>query len=106
MFPLSHTERSSPYVAERAPCAFLIERGSWGMKKKIIALNAVLVIGVSSVIMIPTAYAESLSNLNQKKANIQDKRSDVKVDINDTEEKINKLKSQQLTVEDQLVENC
>lgn len=73
------------------------------MKKKIIALNAALVLGVSSVIMAPIANAESLSDLNQKKANIQDKRSDVNIDINDTEAKINKLHSQQLTVEEQLV---
>ena len=71
------------------------ERGIQKMKKKIIALNAALALGISSVITIPTAYAESISELNQKKENIQEKQSDVKVDISDTEEKINKLKKQQ-----------
>ena len=73
------------------------------MKKKLIALNAVLALGISSVITIPTAYAESLSDLNQKKESIQEKQSDVKVDISDTENKINKLKKQQSSVEDQLI---
>ena len=73
------------------------------MKKKLIALNAALALGISSVIMIPTAYAESLSELNQKKESIQEKQSDVKVDISDTENKINKLKKQQSSVEDQLI---
>lgn len=66
-------------------------------------MNAVLALGISSVITIPTAYAESLSDLNQKKDSIQVKQSDVKGDISDTEDKINTLKKQQLTVEDQLV---
>lgn len=73
------------------------------MKKKIIALNAVIALGVSSVITIPTAYAESLSDLNQKKDSIQEKQSNVKVDISNTEDKINKLKKQQQTVENQLI---
>lgn len=74
------------------------------MKKKIIALNAALALGLSSVITIPTAYAESISELNQKKENIQEKKSDVQVDISDTEAKINKLKKKQQTVEEQLVD--
>lgn len=65
-------------------------------------MNAALALGISSVITIPTAYAESLSELNQKKENIQDKQSNVQVDITKTEDKINKLKKQQNTVEDQL----
>lgn len=73
------------------------------MKKKIIALNAVIALGVSSVITIPTAYAESLSDLNQRKDSIQEKQSNVKVDISNTEDKINKLKKQQQTVENQLI---
>lgn len=73
------------------------------MKKKIIALNAVIALGVSSVITIPTAYAESLSDLHQKKDSIQEKQSNVKVDISNTEDKINKLKKQQQTVENQLI---
>lgn len=73
------------------------------MKKKIIALNAVLFLGISSVLALPAAYAESLSNLNQKKETIQEKQSGIKVDINDTQGKINKLKKQQLTVEEQLL---
>ncbi|RID84811.1 peptidase M23 [Peribacillus asahii] len=74
------------------------------MKKKIIALNAALVLGVSSIFTAPAAYAESLSDLHEKRDNIQDKRSDIKVDIKDTEEEINKLEAQQLTVEEQLEE--
>ena len=74
------------------------------MKKKIIALNAALVLGVSSIFAAPAAYAESLSDLHEKRDNIQDKRSDIKVDIKDTEEEINKLEAQQLTVEEQLEE--
>ncbi len=77
--------------------------GIWKMKKRLIALNAALALGISSVITIPTAYAESLSELNQKKESIQEKQSDVKVDISDTENKINKLKKQQSSVEDQLI---
>ena len=74
------------------------------MKKKLIALHAVLALGISSVMTIPTAYAESLSDLNQKKDKIQEQQSDVKVDLNETEEKINKLQEKQLTVEEQLVD--
>ncbi|MFJ8246245.1 murein hydrolase activator EnvC family protein [Peribacillus asahii] len=72
------------------------------MKKKMIALNAALVLGVSSIFTAPAAYAESLSNLHEKKESIQDKRSDIKVDIKDTEAEIDKLEAQQLTVEEQL----
>ena len=74
------------------------------MKKKLIALHAVLALGISSVMTIPTAYAEDLSDLNQKKDKIQEQQSDVKVDLNETEEKINKLQEKQLTVEEQLVD--
>ncbi|MEH6946521.1 peptidoglycan DD-metalloendopeptidase family protein [Bacillus sp. JJ634] len=74
------------------------------MKKKMIALNAALVLGVSSIFTAPAAYAESLSDLNEKKESIQEKSSDIKVDIKDTEAEINKLEAQQLTVEEQLEE--
>ncbi|AZV45243.1 murein hydrolase activator EnvC family protein [Peribacillus asahii] len=72
------------------------------MKKKMIALNAALVLGVSSIFTAPAAYAESLSDLHEKKKSIQDERSDIKVDIKDTEAEIDKLEAQQLTVEEQL----
>ncbi|MFB5282852.1 murein hydrolase activator EnvC family protein [Peribacillus sp. Hz7] len=74
------------------------------MKKKMIALNAALVLGVSSIFTAPAAYAESLSDLNEKKESIQEKSSDIKVDIKDTEAEIDKLEAQQLTVEEQLEE--
>lgn len=72
------------------------------MKKKMIALNAALVLGVSSIFTAPVAYAESLSDLHEKKESIQEKSSDIKVDIKDTEAEIDKLEAQQLTVEEQL----
>lgn len=73
------------------------------MNTKVIVLNAVLALGVSSVFTIPTANAESISDLNQKKNSIQEKQSNVNVHLNDTKDKINTLKKQQLSVEDQLV---
>jgi len=72
------------------------------MKKKMIALNAALVLGVSSIFTASAAYAESLSDLHEKKNSIQEKSSDIKGDIKDTEAEIDKLEAQQLTVEEQL----
>ncbi|WP_407407419.1 hypothetical protein [Peribacillus sp.] len=47
------------------------------MKKNIIAVNATIMIGLGSILAAPTAFAVSFSDLEQKKASIQEKRSGV-----------------------------
>lgn len=81
-----------------------MERRKLELKKKAIVLSTVLTLGIGSVFAIPTTYAESLSDLKDKKESISEKRSGVKADITDTEKKIEKLQSQQLTVEEQIDE--
>ncbi|MFE0504629.1 murein hydrolase activator EnvC family protein [Peribacillus butanolivorans] len=72
------------------------------MKKNIIAMNASIMIGLGSIIAAPSAYAESLSDLQQKKESIQEKRSGVESNISDTEKKIDNLQDKQLTAEEQI----
>ncbi|MFC9600285.1 murein hydrolase activator EnvC family protein [Peribacillus butanolivorans] len=72
------------------------------MKKNIIAMNASIMIGLGSIIAAPSAYAESLSDLQQKKESIQEKRSGVESNISDTEKKIDNLHDKQLTAEEQI----
>ncbi|MGM9956285.1 MAG: murein hydrolase activator EnvC family protein [Peribacillus sp.] len=72
------------------------------MKKNIIAVNATIMIGLGSILAAPSAFAESISDLEQKKASIQEKRSGVEADISTTSEKINNLQNKQLTAEEQI----
>ncbi|MFB7639483.1 murein hydrolase activator EnvC family protein [Peribacillus butanolivorans] len=72
------------------------------MKKNIIAMNASIMIGLGSILAAPSAYAESLSDLQQKKESIQEKRSGVESNISDTEKKIDNLQDKQLTAEEQI----
>ncbi|MFU2018204.1 murein hydrolase activator EnvC family protein [Peribacillus butanolivorans] len=72
------------------------------MKKNIIAMNASIMIGLGSILAAPSAYAESLSDLQQKKESIQEKRSGVESNISDTEKKIDNLHDKQLTAEEQI----
>ncbi|KQU20268.1 peptidase M23 [Bacillus sp. Leaf13] len=72
------------------------------MKKNIIAMNASIMIGLGSILAAPSAYAESLSDLQQKKESIQEKRSGVESNISDTEKKIDNLHDKQMTAEDQI----
>lgn len=84
-------------------CCDGIERGNGTLKKNIIALNATIMIGLGSILVAPPASAESISELEQKKASIQEKRSGVEADISDTSEKINNLQNKQLSAEEQIV---
>ena len=79
-----------------------IERGNETLKKNIIAMNASIMIGLGSILAAPSAYAESLSDLQQKKESIQEKRSGVESNISDTEKKIDNLHDKQLTAEEQI----
>ncbi|MGE7763771.1 murein hydrolase activator EnvC family protein [Peribacillus sp. NPDC096540] len=72
------------------------------MKKNIIAMNASILIGLGSILAAPSAYAESISDLQQKKESIQEKRSDVESNISDTVKKIDNLQDKQLTAEEQI----
>lgn len=65
-------------------------------------MNASIMIGLGSIIAAPSAYAESLSDLQQKKESIQEKRSGVESNISDTEKKIDNLHDKQLTAEEQI----
>ncbi|MGX2961614.1 murein hydrolase activator EnvC family protein [Peribacillus sp. JNUCC 23] len=71
-------------------------------RNKIIAMSATIVLGLGSLLAVPSAYAESLQDMKDKKITIQEKRTDVQTNINKTETKIKNLQSQQLTVEEQL----
>lgn len=83
-------------------CCDGIERGNGTLKKNIIALNATIMIGLGSILVAPPASAESISELEQKKASIQEKRSGVEADISDTSDKINNLQNKQLSAEEQI----
>ncbi|WP_144527543.1 murein hydrolase activator EnvC [Peribacillus simplex] len=72
------------------------------MKKKIIAMNASIMIGLGSILAAPSVYAESISNLEKQKESIQDKRSGVESNISETEKKIDNLQDKQMTAEDQI----
>lgn len=65
-------------------------------------MNASIMIGLGSILAAPSAYAESLSDLQQKKESIQEKRSGVESNISDTEKKIDNLHDKQLTAEEQI----
>ena len=65
-------------------------------------MNATIMIGLGSIFAAPSAFAESISDLEQKKASIQEKRSGVEADISTTSEKINNLQNKQLTAEEQI----
>ncbi|MGE8080564.1 murein hydrolase activator EnvC family protein [Peribacillus loiseleuriae] len=71
-------------------------------RNKVIAMSATVILGLGSLLAVPSAYAESLQDMKDKKVTIQEKRTDVQSDIHKTEAKIKHLQSQQLTVEEQL----
>ena len=59
-------------------------------------------IGLGSILAAPSAFAESISDLEQKKASIEEKRSGVEADISTTSDKINTLQNKQMTAEEQI----
>ena len=59
-------------------------------------------IGLGSILAAPSAFAESISDLEQKKASIEEKRSGVEADISTTSDKINNLQNKQMTAEEQI----
>ncbi|MFJ5623446.1 murein hydrolase activator EnvC family protein [Peribacillus loiseleuriae] len=71
-------------------------------RNKVIAMSATVILGLGSLLAVPSAYAESLQDMKDKKVTIQEKRTDVQSNIYKTEAKIKHLQSQQLTVEEQL----
>ena len=65
-------------------------------------MNATIMIGLGSILAAPSAFAESISDLEQKKASIEEKRSGVEADISTTSDKINNLQNKQMTAEEQI----
>ncbi|MFJ7752903.1 murein hydrolase activator EnvC family protein [Peribacillus muralis] len=72
------------------------------MKKNIIAMNASIMIGLGSLLAVPSVHAESISDLEKQKESIQEKRSGVESNISDTEKKIDNLQDKQMTAEEQI----
>ncbi|OIK11401.1 peptidoglycan DD-metalloendopeptidase family protein [Bacillus sp. MUM 13] len=72
------------------------------MKKKLIALNTTIMLGLGSVFALPNVHAESISDMKQKQQDIQDKRAGVQSGIHNAEKKINQLQDKQETVDQQL----
>ncbi|MFD9626018.1 murein hydrolase activator EnvC family protein [Peribacillus muralis] len=72
------------------------------MKKNIIAMNASIMIGLGSLLAVPSVHAESISDLEKQKNSIQDKRSGVESNISEAEKKIDNLQDKQLTAEEQI----
>ncbi|MGM9924791.1 MAG: murein hydrolase activator EnvC family protein [Bacillus sp. (in: firmicutes)] len=65
------------------------------LRNKFIALNATVLLGISSVLAAPAVSAESISDLESKKSKIQDQRSGLESKVNTAEKKIAELKAQQ-----------
>ncbi|WP_042350818.1 murein hydrolase activator EnvC family protein [Bacillus massiliigorillae] len=65
------------------------------MKSKLFVLNAAAVIGLSSILAAPAAYAESINSLENKKSQIQDQRSGLESKVNTANDKIKQLQDQQ-----------
>ncbi|MGE7876030.1 murein hydrolase activator EnvC family protein [Peribacillus muralis] len=72
------------------------------MKKNIIAMNASIMIGLGSLLAVPSVHAESISDLEKQKESIQEKRSGVESNISDTEKKIDNLQDKKMTAEEQI----
>ncbi|WP_057912001.1 murein hydrolase activator EnvC family protein [Peribacillus muralis] len=72
------------------------------MKKNIIAMNASIMIGLGSLLAVPSVHAESISDLEKQKNSIQEKRSGVESNISEAEKKIDNLQDKQLTAEEQI----
>ncbi len=79
-----------------------IERGNETLKKNIIAMNASIMIGLGSLLAVPSVHAESISDLEKQKNSIQEKRSGVESNISEAEKKIDNLQDKQLTAEEQI----
>jgi len=64
--------------------------GKWGriLKKSIITVATVSVVGLSSMFITQTSYAETLQQLQNKQVNIQDERSQVKKNLTKAEKEI------------------
>lgn len=65
------------------------------LKKKLLILNTTIVLGLSSLLATTGVSAESVSDMENKKKQIQNQRSGLKSDINSTDEKIKKLQEDQ-----------
>ncbi len=58
------------------------------MKKSIITVATVTVVGLGSVFLPQTSYAETVKDLENKQVKVQDERSQVKVNLSKAEKEI------------------
>ncbi|SDZ64479.1 N-terminal domain of peptidoglycan hydrolase CwlO-containing protein [Evansella caseinilytica] len=58
------------------------------MKKKLVVLNTVIVLGFGSVINVPAALAETTNDLQNQQTQIQEERSEIKSNLSEAEAKI------------------
>lgn len=72
------------------------------MKKKIVAINTTIMLGLSSILAVPGVDAESIQDMKKKKEEIQEKRSGVQSSIHNAEKDIKKIQGQQDSLEDQI----
>ena len=77
-------------------------KGESQVKKSIVALNTVLVLGFASLYSGSGVQAASIDSLQQKKNDIQEKKSAVESDISDKTSKINEIESQKNEVKAEL----
>lgn len=75
------------------------------MKKKFIALNTTIMIGLGSVFSIPAVQAESISNIQSERAEIQSEIADAKNIIQDLQAQQTKLTKQIKQIKQAMKEN-
>lgn len=65
------------------------------LKTKLLALNATVVIGLSSILATTSVSAESINSLENKKNQIENQRSGIESKVNSADKKIKELQGQQ-----------
>lgn len=65
------------------------------LKKKLIVLNATIILGIGSIVATPGVNAENISDMESKKKKIEEQRSGINSNINNTDAKIKSLQGQQ-----------
>lgn len=72
------------------------------LKKKLLVLNAAVVIGFGSSIAIPVVNAESVNELQNKQTQIQNERSEVKNSISEAEKEIGQAEAELIKLNEQI----
>ncbi|PLS17918.1 peptidase M23 [Bacillus sp. M6-12] len=72
------------------------------MKRKVLVLNATIMLGVGSLFSAPAANATNLHDMETKKQNLEEKRSTVQSGINKADQTIDQLQSQQAKLDEQV----